>query len=61
MKIDIDRLIEAVEADDYIGFCVGCGQEAYGVEPDAERYRCESCGQRLVYGAEQLLFLQGEE
>jgi hypothetical protein len=37
------------------GFCVACGEEATGVEPDAERYPCEACGKRAVYGAEQLL------
>ena len=37
------------------GFCVDCGEEADGVEPDATKYRCESCGARAVYGAEELL------
>ena len=26
------------------------------VEPDARRVECESCGERKVYGAEELLF-----
>ena len=39
------------------GFCVSCGAEQDGCEPDAERYACEVCGQRAVYGAEQLLIL----
>jgi hypothetical protein len=41
------------------GFCVACGEEAEGVEPDARRYPCEACGQRSVYGAEELLILLG--
>jgi hypothetical protein len=39
------------------GFCIDCGADAEGCEPDAERYKCEACGQRSVYGAEQLLLL----
>ena len=42
-------------SENYGGFCVECGDEAYGVEPDARRYECESCGARAVYGAEELL------
>jgi anaerobic ribonucleoside-triphosphate reductase len=38
-----------------IGFCVYCGAEVDGVEPDAERYECDSCERRGVYGAEQIL------
>ena len=53
--------IQVSEADyadlteNYGGFCVECGDQAYGVEPDARRYRCESCGASAVYGAEELL------
>jgi hypothetical protein len=38
------------------GFCLICGAEASGVEPDAENYECEACGSDQVFGAEQLLF-----
>jgi anaerobic ribonucleoside-triphosphate reductase len=37
------------------GFCVACGEEADGCEPDAEHYECESCGKHQVFGAETLL------
>jgi Zn finger protein HypA/HybF involved in hydrogenase expression len=37
------------------GFCIACGAEADGVEPDARRYKCESCGSKQVYGADELL------
>ena len=56
-KIDIDQLLEAAQADEYMGFCIECGAEAYGVEPDARRYECESCGAKAVYGAEELLIM----
>lgn len=60
---DTKRIIECDEAlfaqmcDDYGGWCLECGDEAYGVEPDAQRYRCESCGAWQVYGAEELLVM----
>lgn len=38
------------------GFCIACGEEAMGCEPDAREYECESCGKMTVYGAEELLF-----
>jgi DNA-directed RNA polymerase subunit RPC12/RpoP len=55
--IDIDVVIDAVESGEYVGFCVKCGEEASGVEPDARKYECESCGERGVYGAEELLIM----
>ncbi len=57
MTIDVDRIIEAVQADDGTGFCLKCGEDQMGVEPDAEKYECECCGANAVYGAEQLLLM----
>lgn len=37
------------------GLCLACGMEAAGVEPDAEEYECEECGESAVYGCEDLL------
>ena len=54
-RISLDQIIGAVETDDCRGFCISCGAEAYGVEPDARKYVCECCGKRAVYGAEELL------
>jgi hypothetical protein len=34
-----------------------CGCEVEGVEPDARKYECEACGEKTVYGAEELLLL----
>ena len=42
---------------DNLGFCVSCGHEQEGCEPDAAKYECEECGERAVYGAEQLLIM----
>ena len=58
-KINIDEVIAAAENDEeYIGFCLACGDEAYGVEPDARRYECESCGKNKVYGAQEILLMR---
>jgi hypothetical protein len=54
-----DRIIAAVEAAsrslENPGICIWCGADAEGVEPDARKYKCESCGELGVYGAEELL------
>jgi len=50
-----DEILEAVQRDDNSGFCVSCGAEQGGCEPDARRYKCEACGDRAVFGAEELL------
>ncbi len=54
-SVTIDRIMELVEMDDYMGVCIACGEEVQGVEPDACKYECDCCGKRAVYGAEELL------
>jgi hypothetical protein len=39
------------------GWCLTCGEEVDGVEPDARRYHCECCDKRTVYGMEELLMM----
>lgn len=56
-SVTIDRILEVVEEDDSVGFCASCGEEAYGVEPDARGYECECCGAKAVYGAEEYLLM----
>ena len=56
-NLSLDDIIEAVEADDCIGFCLECGESQCGCEPDATEYTCESCGASAVYGAEELLIM----
>src|SRR3954451_5263892 len=57
--VTLRRVTEAVERAhaslEDPGFCICCGAEAGGVEPDARKYECESCGEPGVYGAEELL------
>lgn len=50
-------LLRAVERDDNTGFCLACGHEQAGIEPDARRAACEACSAPKVYGAEQLLLM----
>jgi hypothetical protein len=58
-KLTMNQILRAVEADDSLGFCLECGEEASGVEPDARGNTCESCGEPKVYGAEELLIMFG--
>ena len=58
-KISLDQIMDAVERDELSGFCISCGEEQYGVEPDARKYECEGCGKPKVYGAQELLFMVG--
>lgn len=54
-------VLDAVERShsglDNPGFCLACGEEQDGCEPDARRYECECCGARKVYGAEEVLIM----
>ncbi len=47
----------ALRSLDNPGFCVACGAEAGEIEPDAREYECEACGEKAVYGAEELLLM----
>jgi hypothetical protein len=58
-KLSIEQVMDAVESGEDMGFCLACGAEAYGVEPDARAYECEDCGAHKVYGAEELLLMVG--
>lgn len=51
--------LEQIEAaiSEMNGFCLACGEEAYNVEPDAEKYPCETCDAKQVYGAEQIVLM----
>jgi len=58
-SITADRVMLAVQRRlttlDNPGFCLACGEDQDGCEPDARNYRCESCGALMVFGAEDLL------
>jgi hypothetical protein len=54
---DIDEVMQAIEEDDCLGFCLSCNEQQGGCEPDARNYECESCGEMNVFGAEEILFM----
>lgn len=54
-NVTLEAVMAAVEEDDNVGFCVKCGSEQYGCEPDMRNGECECCGEQAVYGAEELL------
>ena len=60
-SITTERIIAACERReqslDNPGFCIACGEDADGCEPDARGYECECCGEHAVYGAEELLMV----
>ena len=62
-SITQDRVLDACRSAmvglDNPGFCLSCGADADGVEPDAEGYNCDNCGASAVTGAENALFLTG--
>jgi hypothetical protein len=55
--MSLERVIEAVGEDGRIGFCLKCGHEQGGCEPNAQNYKCESCGEHEVFGAERILMM----
>lgn len=61
MQIEMTEteLSEAMSGLGNPGRCVACGAEADGCEPDARLYKCDDCGERAVFGIEELLILGG--
>ncbi len=62
LTIAWDRLEGAVHDEMYglgnAGFCLGCGEEAGGCEPDARNYMCEGCGEPEVFGAAEIMVME---
>jgi hypothetical protein len=60
-SITQDRVVDAIRRQhstlDNPGFCLACGEEADGCEPDARHYRCDSCGLLAVFGADEILLM----
>ena len=59
--ISMKRVMRAVKAQMFglenPGFCLACGADADGCEPDARKGPCEECGKREVYGAEEVMMM----
>ena len=56
-NLKLEQVVEAAEADTNTGFCMTCGTEHDGVEPDARKDQCDKCGANDVYGAEEILLI----
>ena len=55
-EIDESDYTEADESME--GWCTECAAFTTGCcEPDARRYKCDECGQRTVYGAQEALLM----
>ena len=50
-----DELMDAIQNDEMVGWCISCGEQHDCIEPDARGYTCEACGKPTVYGAEEIL------
>lgn len=55
IELTLDQIEEADNACE--GFCASCGHQQPCVEPDAENYECEECGEPEVFGAQQIVLL----
>ena len=60
-SITAQRVLDAVRSEmtalEDPGFCLACGEDAFGVEPDARKYKCEACDECQVYGASEVLLM----
>ena len=59
-SVTLERVVQATKDEMFgtenPGFCVDCGSEQDGCEPDAQGIVCEECGHPSVHGAAELLF-----
>lgn len=55
MRFPLEQIQEAMENQS--GFCIECGAERDGCEPDARNYPCDECGKNKVFGAEELAMM----
>lgn len=55
------QILEAVQRQmttlENPGFCLKCGSLEGSCEPDARRYKCGTCGEMSVYGAQELMWM----
>lgn len=51
----MDQITDAM--DSMSGYCTACGEERDSCEPDARNYECDACGEKMVFGAEELVIM----
>ena len=49
-EVGMDEFLELCMDGEYVGKCGKCGHIQDGVEPDAQGYECEECGEKAVDG-----------
>lgn len=54
---ELFRISYAAALAGNLGICLGCGEQADGVEPDARKYLCPGCGEYRVYGLEEAVLM----
>ena len=61
MNIPHDELIVALKENTSTlsnwGFCLSCGNQQDGCEPDARNYPCDECNTYQVFSAEEILMM----
>ena len=58
--LELKEVLVACEDARYSGYCLKCGHETDGVEPDAREYVCDVCDAPKVYGAEEIILMYAE-
>ena len=60
-SITEERVIDAMQSQTFglenPGFCLACGADHDGCEPDARNYDCYECGEKQVFGAEEVFMV----
>jgi hypothetical protein len=60
-SVNLDRVIALAEESMFgmgnPGICIACGEDAEGVESDADGYTCDVCEEPAVYGSEELMLI----
>jgi len=60
-NLTIEQVLEAAEEQMFgmgnAGFCIVCGAERDGCEPDARNYECFECDEQQVFGASELVLM----
>ena len=57
VTFSLELVKECMFGTSNLGGCISCGEVQEGCEPDARNYECESCGEKQVFGMEELLMM----
>lgn len=60
-SITFEVIERAISDDNNLGYCVVCGHEHDGLEPDARNVECQNCSVLQVYGAAEILIMYENE